>query len=82
MESAELDLEVNEVDADVLEESEHELIYLESVLCDILDLLFSSKVKTKCIVLVDEWVTKIIVLIAEFKCRLLERSTLSDAELL
>ena len=82
MESAELDLEVDKVNADVLEEVKHELIYLESILCDILDLFLSSKTKTKSIILVDEWVAKLVALVAELKCRLLELCTFLDTELL
>ena len=82
MESAELDLEVDKVNADVLEEAKHELIYLESILCDILDLFLSSKTKTKSIILVDEWVAKLVALVAELKCRLLELCALFDTELL
>ena len=82
MESAELDLEVDKVNADVLEEAEHEFIYLESILCDILDLFLSSKAKTKSIVLVDEWVAKLVALVAELKCRLLELCAFLDTELL
>ena len=82
MESAELDLEVDKVNADVLEEAKHELIYLESILCDILDLFLSSKTKTKSIILVDEWVAKLVALVAELKCRLLELCAFLDTELL
>lgn len=82
MVSAELDLEVDKVDVVLLEELEHKAVYSKSILGDSVDLFLSSKTKAQCIVAVDERIAQIIVLVAEFESRLLERSTLSNAELL
>ena len=82
MESAELDLEVDEVDVELLEEAEHELIYLESILGDGVDLLLGSKTQTECVVAVDERIAEVVVLVAELEGRSLEGSAFLNAELL
>ena len=82
MESAELDLEVDKVNVVLLEELKHKCVNSKSILGDSVNFLLSSEAETESIVAVDERVAKVIVLVAEFKSRLLERSTLSNAELL
>lgn len=80
--AAELDLEVDEVDVELLEEAEHELIYLESILGDGVDLLLGSKTQTECVVAVDERIAEVVVLVAELEGRSLEGSAFLNAELL
>ena len=71
MEASELDLEVNEVDIKSLEELYHIVVYHESILCNSIDLLLSCKTKSESVVVVDKGIAQVIVLVAEFKGRLL-----------
>ena len=82
VESAELDLEVDKVNVVLLEELEHKCVNSKSILGDSVNFLLSSEAETESIVAVDEGIAEVIVLVAELESRLLERSALSNTELL
>ena len=66
---AEFDLEVDEVNADALEELQHELVDLQSHRADLINLLLRCKAGSEDMVIVDHRVAEIVVLVAELQDR-------------
>src|SRR5438552_5587139 len=82
IEPAELDLEVDELDADAEEKPRHEIIDADGEMHHVVDLLGRRPVERRDVLLGDHRITQLILLVIEFDDGTRQRSALFDAETL
>ena len=80
--TAELNLEINQVNVQSVKIFLQHFVYLKRILSDMVNLLLGGKSQCQCVIAVDKRVAQFVILIAEFQSRAFKLDALLHSHLL